>query len=290
MYISDLFAAGHGPVFSFEFFPPKTDTGRRALEHTVERLADLDPGFVSVTYGAGGSTRDRTIELVADIKRQLAIEAMAHLTCVGSSRQELENILTRLEQAGVKNVIALRGDPPGDDGSFTAPADGLEHAVDLVRLICAGGRRLCIAVAGYPEVHPEAPSKQADLGFLADKVAAGAQVVITQLFFDNARYFDFVRRAKQAGISVPIVPGIMPITDVAQIDRFTTMCGASIPDDLRRRLESVAGQRDAVIELGIEYATRQCFDLLDNGAPGIHFYTLNKSGSTYEILRRIRGR
>jgi len=285
--IADLFSSSTEPVFSFEFFPPQTEEGRGALLRTVSELAALRPGFVSVTYGAGGSTRDRTIDLVSTIKRDIGLEAMAHLTCVGSSRAELAAVLERLCDAGVENVIALRGDPPRGEKEFVPHPEGLAHASDLVRMIRARHPRLCIAAAGYPEKHIEARDADEDLGYLALKVREGAEVVLTQLFFDNARYFDFVERARAIGITVPIVPGIMPITNVAQIERFTKLCGASIPAALRQRLEPVREDAEAVARIGVEHAFVQCGELLGRGAPGVHFYTLNRSGSTREILQKL---
>jgi len=232
---------------------------------------------VSVTYGAGGSTRDRTIELVSYIKNQVGLEAMAHLTCVGASRAEITSVIERLEHEGIENIIALRGDPPEGQKDFVPHPDGLAHASDLIRLIRAHYPRFCVAAAGYPETHVEALSPEHDLRFLVEKVKAGAEVIITQLFFHNRCYFDFVERARRAGVTVPIVPGIMPITNVAQIERFTKLCGASIPDDLRVRLDAIREDGEAVGAVGIEHATDQCRELLAGGAPGVHFYTLNKS-------------
>ncbi len=287
MRIADLYSK-QPAVFSFEFFPPKTDKGFADLRHTIEELKSLSPGFVSVTYGAGGSTRDRTIELVSYIKNEVGLEAMAHLTCVGSSRSEITATLDRLEAAGIENIIALRGDPPAGEDHFVAHPDGLEHASDLVALIRGQDRPFSVAAAGYPETHTEAPSAEADLRNLVTKVAAGVDVIITQLFFDNGCYFDFVSRVREAGVTVPIVPGIMPITNVSQIERFTKMCGASIPDALWSRLDEVRDSEDAVVELGIRHATDQCKGLLDGGAPGIHFYTLNRSRSTRRIVELLR--
>ena len=288
MRISELFARKAGPVFSFEFFPPQTDEGRDALLRTISELAALEPGFVSVTYGAGGSTRDRTIELVSHIKGRVGLEAMAHLTCVGSSRQELSAVLDRLEASGIENVIALRGDPPRGQTQFVVHPEGLANGSDLVLMIRAQKRPFCIAAAGYPETHLEAVSPQTDLEHLALKVRSGAEVIITQLFFDNACYFDFVARARALGVTVPIVAGIMPITNVAQIERFTKLCGASIPESLRRRLEPIREDAEAVAAVGVEHATRQCEGLLAGGAPGVHFYTLNRSRSTRDILSNLK--
>jgi methylenetetrahydrofolate reductase (NADPH) len=289
MRIAELFMPGAKPVFSFEFFPPKTEEGRASLIATIRELAELSPSFVSVTYGAGGSTRDRTIELVSYIKRELGIEAMAHLTCVGSSRAELNVILDRLESAGIENLIALRGDPPVGEIDFRPHPEGLAHASDLVRMIRSQRRPFCLAAAAYPESHIESGSADEDLGFLVEKVAAGVDFLITQLFFDNRHYFDFVARARRAGIGVPILPGIMPVTNVAQIERFTRLCGATIPAALHQRLEPARDESEAVVRIGIEHATAQCRELLAGGAPGIHFYTLNRSRSTRTILEMLRG-
>jgi len=288
MRIADLFTTGSEPVFSFEFFPPKTDAGRDALLTTIEELAPLRPGFVSVTYGAGGSTRDRTIELVSYIKNRLHIEAMAHLTCVGASRAEITLVLDRLQREGIENVIALRGDPPQGESNFRPHPDGLAHASDLIALITSQTRPFCLAAACYPEVHVEALDAQTDLDNFVRKVEGGAQVAITQLFFDNSFYFRFVERARAAGIAVPIVAGIMPITNVAQIERFTKMCGASIPSELQKRLEPVREDAEAVAAIGVDHAAHQCAELLRAGVPGVHFYTLNRSRSTRDILERLK--
>ena len=288
MRIVDLYKNARKPVFSFEFFPPKTDEGRTALLDTVGELGTLGPAFVSVTYGAGGSTRDRTIELVTTIKRSIGIEAMAHLTCVGSSSSELDQVLDRLVEGGIENVIALRGDPPQGETSFRPHPDGLAHASDLVRMIRRAKRPFSLAAAAYPETHVESTSPDDDLVHLVDKVSAGVDVLITQLFFDNNCYFDFVERARRAGITVPIVPGIMPVTNLAQIERFTRLCGATIPAALRAELEPHRDDSQSVVRIGVEHATRQCRELLAAGAPGVHFYTLNRSQSTRRILETLQ--
>jgi methylenetetrahydrofolate reductase (NADPH) len=286
MRIASLLAR-EKPVFSFEFFPPKTEAGDRALLATISELKTLAPDYVSVTYGAGGSTRDRTVELVRYIKNDLGIEAMAHLTCVGASREELSRVLDRLEQAGIENVIALRGDPPlGEDG-FSPHPEGLSYATELVSLIREQRRPFCVAGACYPEKHLESVSFDADLGHLREKVDAGAEFLITQLFFDNALYFDFVEKARGVGISVPIVAGIMPITNLAQIERFTQRCGATIPEVLHARLEPYRDDPDTVEKLSVDYSIAQCRDLIGRGAPGIHFYTLNRSRATRDILSAL---
>jgi methylenetetrahydrofolate reductase (NADPH) len=277
------------PCFSFEFFPPKTADGEKQLWDTLEDLRALDPGFVSVTYGAGGSTRDRTLELVGQIKARTGIEAMAHLTCVGHTRAELEQILDRLAAAKIDNVLALRGDPPKGATSFQAAAGGLSYANELVDLIREKDLGFSVGVAGYPEGHLEA-TKEADLLALKRKVDAGADFVITQLFFDNAFYFDFVERARRAGINVPIVPGIMPITNYEQVTRFVRMCGATVPMRLQLALEKVKDDHDAVMQLGVAHATLQCSELLSRGVPGIHFYTLNRSPASRMIVTALRAR
>jgi methylenetetrahydrofolate reductase (NADPH) len=288
MKIHDLFVKD-APVFSFEFFPPKDDGGVDALFHTIETLRGLNPSFVSVTYGAGGSTRQRTVEITKRIKQEIGIEAMAHLTCVGHSRGEILQILDELERSKIENIMTLRGDPPKGESNFIPHPDGFQHANELVSFI-QSRKSFCLGVAGYPELHPEASSKETDLANLKRKVEAGGQFIITQLFFDNSRYFDFVLRARDAGIHVPIIPGIMPISNVAQIKRFTKMCGATIPPELLTDLEKVEGNGEAVTQVGIRYATTQCEELLTGGAPGIHFYTLNKSLATQTILSELKSR
>jgi methylenetetrahydrofolate reductase (NADPH) len=288
MRIDQLLArTSRQPVFSFEFFPPKTDEGERKLRETLGTLRELEPDFVSVTYGAGGSTRGLTLELTKWIKQDLGIEAMAHLSCVGASRDELCVILDSLVEAGIENVLALRGDPPQGAADWRPHPDGLRYSSELVGLI-ASRYPVCVGAACFPEIHPEAVDLASDLRFLKQKVDSGASFLITQLFFDNEAYFRFVEEARAVGIEVPIIPGIMPITDVGQIKRFTELCGACIPDALLSQLESRAGCPDAVLELGVSYATLQCAELLARGAPGIHFYTLNRSPATRAILAALR--
>lgn len=287
MRIVDLIGRS-GPVFSFEFFPPKTQQGEENLYHVIERLRELEPSFVSVTYGAGGTTRDKTLELVRRIKHDLGIEAMAHLTCVGADRHEIESVLGRLRDAGIENVLALRGDPPRDQAAFVRPTNGFGFAVELVRFIRARRFPFSLGGACYPEGHVECRDRDEDLRHFKMKVDAGLDFAITQLFFDNADYFGFVARARAAGVSIAIVPGIMPITNLAQIERFTAMCGAHIPPALRTCLEQAREDEELVRRIGIEHATAQCRDLLARGAPGIHFYTLNQSPATRAILERLQ--
>ena len=287
MRIDEIIAARDGPVFSFEFFPPKTDEGEQNLRLTLEDLRAFDPDFVSVTYGAGGGTRARTVEVTKWLKQDLGIEAMAHLSCVGSTKDELRKVLDDIAEAGIENVLALRGDPPRGEAEWKPHPGGLHYSTELASLITER-YPFAVGAACFPEVHPEAPDMAHDLRFLRRKVAAGATFLITQLFFDNERYFHFVDEARAAGIEVPIVPGIMPITDVGQIKTITGMCGASIPQLLLEALEWRAADRDAILQLGVAYATLQCAELLARGAPGIHFYTLNRSPATRAILSALR--
>ena len=288
MKIRDLFAAGK-PLFSFEFFPPKTDAGMANLEKAVRDLADLGPAYVSVTYGAGGSTREKTASLVTRIQNDLGICAMAHFTCVGSGKTEMAQALDGLVGAGIENIIALRGDPPAGVEVFQQAPDGFAHAAELIRFIRGRfGDGVCIAAAGYPEGHVECRDLQTDIAHLATKVKAGADFLITQLFFDNQHYFAFVKRARAAGINVPIVPGLMPITNLAQIERFTKMCGATIPPALFAELDRCRQDPATVAALGIAHATAQAVELLHGGAPGIHFYTLNQSPASRIILTALR--
>jgi methylenetetrahydrofolate reductase (NADPH) len=293
MRITDMirFAAERGePVFSFEFFPPRNDAGVAALFESLQSLRPLGPSYVSVTWGAGGSTRGRTLEMVTRIKRETEIEAMAHLTCVGVSK--LEEQLAVICDAGITNVLALRGDPPRGQREFIAHPEGLSHASDLVALAREvsekRGVRLCVGGACYPEGHPETRDLSRDLRNCKTKVDAGAEFLITQLFFNNRKYFDFLGRARAGGIEVPILPGIMPITNVEQIQRFTAMCGAQVPHGLDAALRSRRDDHESALQLGVAFAALQCADLLRQGAPGIHFYTLNKSSATRAILAALR--
>ncbi len=286
MRISEAFVQNN-PIFSFEFFPPKTPEGEQKLWKAIAELRALEPTFVSVTYGAGGSTRAKTVELTSRIKNELGIEPMAHLTCVGSTRDELRRVLDELQAGGVENVLALRGDPPKGAETFVRTEGGFGYANELVDFI-RSNYDFCLGAACYPEGHIECESLDTDLARLKEKVDAGAQFLVTQLFFDNRMYFDFVDRAREAGINVPIVPGIMPIQNVEQIKRFTKMCGASLPEGLVKALEARADEPERVHELGVVQATVQSLGLLQGGAPGIHFYTLNKSPATREIFTIMR--
>jgi methylenetetrahydrofolate reductase (NADPH) len=283
----DELLAGEEPVFSFEFFPPKTEQGEQNLYAALGELRTLEPSFVSVTYGAGGSTRAKTIEIVKRIKEEYGLEAMAHFTCVGATVPELRSTLDEMQDAGIDNVLALRGDPPAGQEDWVKTEGGLEYSRELVDLIGAD-YPFAIGAACFPETHIHAASPQADIDYLAEKVGAGVDFLITQLFFDNALYFDFVARARATGIGVPIIPGILPITQIGQLERMTKMCGASIPEGLHRELHARADQPEAVIDFGVAYATLQCAELLQAGAPGIHFYTLNRSPATRAILGALK--
>jgi methylenetetrahydrofolate reductase (NADPH) len=275
------------PVFSFEFFPPKSDEGARALMATVADLRDaLAPDFVSVTYGAGGSTRERTLEVVSRIQGELGITSMAHLTCVGSTEADLCEVVGRLIGNGIENILALRGDPPKDAERFEATDGGFAHASELIAYL-DDNYQVDIGAACYPENHIESGDAASDLEWTRVKVQNGASFLVTQLFFDNARYFAFVERARAAGIRVPIVPGIMPITTHAQLARFSDACGAEIPRWIRLRLERLAGDRAALLEFGLEAVTRLCETLLKGGAPGLHFYTLNQSEPVLRLWRNL---
>jgi methylenetetrahydrofolate reductase (NADPH) len=286
--IDEILEAADEPVFSFEFFPPKSDAGERVLGLALESLRQLDPAFVSVTYGAGGSSRGRTLELTKWIKQELGIEAMAHLSCVGSTREELQEILDDMSQAGIQNVLALRGDPPRGETEWEPHPGGLRYSTELSTLIRAEHQGIAIGGACFPEIHPEAPDLGHDLRFLKEKVDSGVSFLITQLFFDNELYFRFVDEARGAGIEVPILPGIMPITDLRQIKTITGMCGATIAPALHEALEWRSHDPDAVLQLGVSYATLQCAELLARGAPGIHFYTLNRSHASRAILSALK--
>src|SRR5919205_278427 len=286
MRIAEILAQRR-PAFSFEFFPPKTEEGQATLEATLAVLKDDRPDYVSMTYGAGGATRDRTVELTKWIKQDLGIEAMAHLSCVGEPRERLVEILEEIQAAGIENVLALRGDPPRGERDWRPHPSGLSYAVELIRLI-KERFDFCVGAAGHPEIHPDAPDRASDLRCAKEKVDAGAEFLISQLFFDNEVYFDYVEAARDVGIDVPIIPGIMPITNYGQIHRFTEMCGATIPEELEQQLTGRADDPEAVAELGVAYATLQCSDLLARGAPGVHFYTLNRSPATRAILAALR--
>ncbi len=287
MRIDELLDAADGPLFSFEFFPPRTDAGEENLQAALDALRPLAPDFVSVTYGAGGSTREKTIDIVTHIKARFGLEAMAHLTCVNATEAELRTTLDQMHGAGVENVLALRGDPPQGQERWTKTEGGLEFSHELVSILRAD-YGFAVGGAAFPETHIHATSPEDDLRFLKAKVDAGTQFLITQMFFDNRFYFDFVERARAIGIDVPIIPGVMPILSTDGIKRMTKLSAAHLPPDLERELDARRGDDEAVAELGVSYATLQCADLLAGGAPGIHFITLNRSPATRAIMSALK--
>jgi methylenetetrahydrofolate reductase (NADPH) len=292
MQIADIYAANRAvgrPTISFEFFPPKTPEAETSLfARTLPRLRALGPHFISVTYGAGGSTRDKTLAIVARAKREHGLEAMAHLTCVGASRAMLRGVLDEARALGIENILALRGDPPAGETEFRTAEDGLAYAHELVGLVRSYGC-FSVGVAGFPEGHLNCGGdKHRDWAYLRAKIEAGAQFVLTQLFYDNRDYFTMVDYLQnRLGVTVPIVPGVLPILSTAQIKRFTALCGARLPAALLARLEALGDDDEAVTQLGIEVATEQCRELLAGGAPGLHFYTLNRARSTTAVLGNL---
>lgn len=285
--IVDLFQRGT-PVRSVEFFPPKDEDGWQQFDETAREIGAIKPDFVSITYGAGGTTQTRTLRGAAILKDRFGLLTMPHLTCVGAGRDELTSLAKDLYRDGYRNIMTLRGDPPKGETTFKAHPDGLRYAADLVDLLKEVHPDFCLGVAGYPETHPEAADADADLRNLKSKVDRGADFVTTQLFFDNEHYFDFVRRCREAGITVPIVPGIMPVLSLKQIRRFTEMCGASLPPALTARLEAVQDDPKKLQTVGREWAAEQITDLLKRGAPGYHLYILNRSKAALALADALR--
>ncbi len=286
MRIADLAEPGR-PVFSLEFFPPKSEEGGRALLESIAQLKRLEPDFASVTYGAAGSTREGTVELSSRIQNEFGIETMAHLSCVGETVDGLETLIGRLEQAGITNILALRGDPPGGEGEFEATEGGLAGSAELAELIRARSG-WGIGASCFPEIHPEAASAEADIAYAKRKVDSGAEFLITQLFFDNAVFFNWLAEARAAGIEVPIFVGVLPVRTYGGIKRMAGLCGATIPERLAEGLRACGGDPDAERAFGIAYAARQCDELLAAGVDGLHFYTLNHADSTLAILGALK--
>ena len=286
MRVDEIIAAQR-PTFSVEFFPPKTAEATEQLYETARVLADLEPDFVSVTYGAGGATRDGTVEITKALKDEIGFETMAHLSCVGETTEGLATTLDRIEAAGIENVFALRGDPPRGEADFVQPDGGLGSAAELTAFISAGWE-FALGGACFPEVHPEAPDLETDLTYLKTKVDAGASFLITQLFFDNQVYFDFVRAARRLGIEVPIIAGVIPVASFAQTKRICELCDASIPPRLEAAFASAGGDPEREFELGVAFAAQQCSELLIAGAPGIHFYALNRAPATRAVLAALK--
>ena len=275
------------PIFSFEFFPPKDSEGFASLFETIARLKVSDPGFVSVTYGAGGSTRSKTVDLVGNIKNFIGLESMAHLTCVGHDQQEIRSVLESLQSRNIDNILALRGDPPQGEEKFLKTEGGFEYGNELVAFI-KKNFSFCVGAACYPEGHVECKDLDKDIENLKKKVDSGADFLVTQLFFDNKHYFDFMDRAAKANINIPVIPGIMPVLNLKQIKRFTKMCGATLSPGLINKFSGIEDDSEKVRQIGIAHAIEQCRELLENKAPGIHFYTLNRSKATLAILGALR--
>ena len=284
MRVDEIIANSDRPTFSVEFSPPRTQEGEENLFETARQLSELEPDFVSVTYGAGGSTRDGTVEITRRLKDEMGLETMAHLSCVGETTEGLSATLDKIEDAGIENVFALRGDAPRGEDNFAAPEGGLGNAAELIRFIEDGRWNFSLGGACFPEVHPEASDLETDLAYLKQKVEAGASFLTTQLFFDNQVYFDFVAAARAIGIEVPIMAGVIPVGTFAQTQRICSLCEASIPAPLEAAFKAAGGDPDREFELGIAYAAQQCSELLVAGAPGIHFYALNRAPATRAVL------
>ena len=283
MKISEAYGPGKFGL-SFELFPPKTEKGEVALQRHVAQLMAYRPSFVTCTYGAGGSTRDKTLDIVDQVHREFGVSVASHLTCVGSTVDSLREYLVAASRRGVENIVALRGDPPRGESEFKPVAGGFSYANELVELIRAEFPQLGIAVAGYPEKHQEAPSLEVDLDNLKRKVDAGADAVVTQLFYDNDDFFRFRDLCETAGIRTPLVPGLLPVTNLAQIQRITALCGAKLPTDFIEAMEKPGDDEQAVFDVGVDFATRQAKQLVEAGVPGLHFYVLNKSQATSRVL------
>ena len=290
-HIGSLLSSDAPPRLSYEFFPPKTDKGRDNLAALLPVLAETNPDFTTITYGAGGSTQAASFA-IAELLQQAGMRpVMPHLTCVGATKAELEIIINGIHARGHRNIMALRGDPPAGETAFTVAKDGLANARDLVALIKATHADICCGVAGYPETHPEASSPEAELDYLKAKMDAGADFITTQLFFNNRHYFDFVERCQQAGITIPILPGLLPAVSLPQVERFTKLCQAEFPEELRSRMEAAGDAAEAVEEVGIEWAAAQADDLLAHGAPGMHLYILNRrTAATHPAIRDVVSR
>lgn len=275
------------PLTSFEFFPPKTEEGARQIIKTAQAIKEIRPDFVSITYGAGGSTRQRTLEYGELLHELFNFEVMPHLTCIGHSQDEIREILDRIKQRGFRNIMTLRGDPPKEDRSYHPHPGGFRYASELVRFIREEYPCFCLGVAGYPEKHPEAPSMEEDLLHLRDKVNQGASFITTQLFYNNDYFYDFVSSCRELDISCPIIPGILPVLSLEQLKRFCGFCGASIPQALEEQLIQAQGNPSGEEEIGIEWAYNQVQDLLKNDVPGIHFYILNRSHAVLELMKHL---
>lgn len=284
--IRDRLEARTRPLLSYEFFPPKSEKAEASLHQAIDALKHTEPDFVTVTYGAGGSTREKTLGLCRRLRDTGLEPVMPHLTCVGSSQAELRDIADEIHGEGFRNIMTLRGDPPAGDAAFTPAPDGLSYASELVTLLKDQHADFCLGVAGYPESHPESESADSDLRYLKEKVDAGADFITTQLFFDNDHHFRFMERCEAAGITIPIVPGLLPASSLKQVARFAKLCGSSFPDGLRERMEAAGGEGAAVENVGIDWCLEQMHGLIKGGAPGVHLYVLNKARTPIQLLRR----
>ena len=276
-------------TYSFELFPPKTDKGYENLLKTIAQLCELGPDYISCTYGAGGGNREKTFDVVQHIEEQHHVIGMAHLTCVLNTKDDIRTIVEDIKSRGIRNILALRGDPPQDQPDWQPTDDNYKYSSELAAFIRANfGDYFGIAVAGFPEGHILCPDRERDAGFLKLKIEAGADFVITQLFFENKDYFEYSDRLRRIGVSVRVIPGILPITDYGALQRFCSLCGATVTDEVKKIFEPIQDDKEATVRAGVEFAIRQCKELLDGGAPGIHFYCLNKLHPTDEILKAVR--
>jgi len=277
-------------TYSFEFFPPKSEKGEKRLFETAGVFTELKPDWFSVTYGAGGSTREKTIEIVDELQKRFGVPVMHHFTCVGHSQKELEKILGEMKRRNIRNILALRGDVPEGQKEWRPAPDGLEYCYQLIELIRSYDNFFSIGVAGFPEGHIDCPDKETDSKYLKVKIDSGGEFVITQLFFDNKDYFEYLERIKKTGVSVRIIPGIIPITNYQTLLRFCNTCGATIPQKVHDIFKPLDGDNEATYKAGVEFAVKQCNDLLAGGSPGLHFYSLNRVDPTKEILNKINRR
>ena len=276
-------------TYSFELFPPKTDKGYENLLKTIAQLCELSPDYISCTYGAGGGNREKTFDVVQHIEEQHHVIGMAHLTCVLNTKDDIKTIVEDIKSRGIRNILALRGDPPQDQPDWQPTDDNYKYSSELAAFIRANfGDYFGIAVAGFPEGHILCPDRERDAEFLKLKIEAGADFVITQLFFDNKDYFEYIDRLRRSGVDVRVIPGILPITDYGALQRFCSLCGATVTDEVKKIFEPIQDDKEATVRAGVEFAIRQCKELLDGGAPGIHFYCLNKLHPTDEILKAVR--
>ncbi|EQA46494.1 methylenetetrahydrofolate reductase (NAD(P)H) [Leptospira broomii serovar Hurstbridge str. 5399] len=287
--ILEIYTNAKEPVYSFEFFPPKTIEGEAKLYETVKELSRVNPGYITVTYGAGGSTRDKTIRLTSDLAQKFNLAAAAHFTCVGGNKEEIHNILKEIASSGIRNLMALRGDPPKGEGVFKKVEGGFEHASELISFIKSEGFDFCMGGACYPEKHPQASDLETDVDNLKKKVDAGAEYLVSQLFFKNEIFESFLNLVRKKGIRVPVVPGIMPITSFSQIERFRSMAACEFPDKLLTDLEEVQNRPEEFYRRSLNFSVEQCRELIEMGSPGIHLYTLNQSHASYDIVRELRG-